>query len=211
MVKKKKYKFAVLVDEYGKDKKYLNRLVKLLKKEFPFLKQASCCVTTKRIHKAKKGDVIIFGLRSSYDFRVVSGDYWNDLRYNRHFKFAKLRRDWSKVKRFLDIYAEENYPEEYYDDGYYCYVAKPVTSSYKGLRVVLSSPKKKAVRVVTKKKKSKGSLELEEVAVHHNFVRVGYDVFDIYENRQGEEYVKIDGNTYWVDRDPYGKDKLSVQ
>lgn len=214
MVKTKKYKFSILVDEFGKDKKTLKKLTRLLGEEYPFLKQASRYITTKRINGAKKDDVIVFGSSRKYDVKVVSYEEWEDIVDGRRFKLVELKKQWSKVKRYLDQYAQANHLNEYNDyEDHYCYTYDLNPDwDFNDLYIVQSSPKKKNKVVrTTSKKKTRNSLQLEEVKVHHNFVRVGWDIYDIMLNRQGEEYVKINKKTYWVDRDSAGNGKLSVQ
>ena len=221
MVNKKQYKFSVLVDEFGKNKKYLKKLAILLAEEYPFLKQANRYVTNKRLVAAKKGDVIIFGLSRKYDFKVVPNEDWEDLIDGRRFKLVELDGEWSKVKTYLDRYAEANYPDEYEDEQQqecYCCAYDVDLYDFNTIRVV-SSPKKKGDKEYIKflnkhtrasiKRSSK--LQLEEVTVHHNFVKVGWDVYDIWLDKDEEEYVTINKNVYWIDRDSAGNGKLSVK
>lgn len=203
----KKQKFAILVDEYGRNKPTLNALMDVLEEDYPELKQASRVVTKKRLSAAKKGDYIIFGFSKKYDFRVVSEDQWEEYSVHRRTPVAKLDEEWEEVLDLLDIYVEANYyPEE---DRRCCESVVVYNDVDYDNIFVVRQPKKSS----SKRQKiyiDKGN-NLEKAKVFHTFVKVGWDVFDIWLNGDGEEYVKIDGNVYWIDRDSNGNGKLSVQ
>jgi hypothetical protein len=59
-------------------------------------------------------------------------------------------------------------------------------------------------------KKRKNAKYLDKAKVYYNFVKVGFDTFDIYETSAGEEFVEIDGYTYWIERDSFGNGKLTT-
>ena len=209
--KTKTQKFAILVDEYGRHKPSLDNLVMILEEDYPFLKQANRVITKKRLSAAKKGDYIIFGFSKKYDFRVVSEEQWDEFSVHRRTPVVKLDKDWDEMMDLLDEYVEANYyPEE---EKHLCckstiYVYDDV--DYDNIFVVQQEKKKKP------SSKRRGLYinkndKLEEAQVYHTFVKVGWDVFDIWLNGDGEEYVKIDGNVYWIDRDSNGNGKLSVQ
>jgi len=209
--KSKKQKFAILVDEYGRHKPALDSLQVILEEEMPFLKQANRVVTKKRLSAAKKGDYIIFGFSKKYDFRVVSEDQWEEFSIHRRTPVVKLDEDWDEAMDLLDEYVEANYyPEE---ERELCCKATYVIHNdvdYDNIFVVKQQPKKRSSSSSRKIYVSKDD-NLEEAQVYHTFVKVGWDVFDIWLNADGEEYVKIDGNVYWIDRDSNGNGKLSVQ
>ena len=51
---------------------------------------------------------------------------------------------------------------------------------------------------------------LEDVRIHDNWVKVGYDQFDILTDQFGRKYTIIDGNTYYIVTTRYGEEYLSL-
>jgi hypothetical protein len=203
------------VDEFGAKKKHLTKLLNLLKEEYPFLTQANRVCNTKRVAAARKDEVILFGSSNKYDFKVISSKVYEDSFENYPLFF--LSEDWTQVKNRLAKFASANYPEQYFiDDRPYCCVPDIVyvdnDRDWEDIFVVTStsSRKKKVAPVRRTKVVSSSKLQADKISVFHNFVKVGWDVYDIYLNEDDEEYVKIDGNVYWIDRDSRGKGKLSV-
>ena len=229
--KTKKYKFAINVDEYGRKKESLLDLLVLLKEEYPYLTQANRVAAKKRVLNAKKGELIIFGFSKKYDFRVINEEEWEELSTSRRTPVVDLLDEWEEVQDLLQEYAAANYPDEadyYYDDYYYRNKKKSRKPNYcRNNEIIIyddidfdeifieQQPRKK-YKATTKRRntytnRKKNNLALEEVSVHHTHVKVGWDVFDIMLDNRDEEYIKVDGNIYWIDRDSNGNGKLSVQ
>ena len=118
--KKKKYKFGVVIDEFGKNKRYLNKLINRLEEDYDFLKQANRCQSKKRLATAKKGEIIAFGFSKKFDFQIVTADRWEDMVIDRRTPEVELHEDWKEVKELLQQCAEANYPEEVDLPYYYC-------------------------------------------------------------------------------------------
>jgi len=204
MVKNKKYKFAIYIDEHGRERLHLKKLISLLEDEYPFLKQKGCLGRNKSILKAKAKEIIVFGSSKRNDFSVVDAETYDALTEDRRFPIVNLQGDFKKVKKYLKRYAENNYSNKF--TSCYCYKYDVVDEDY------FCTPTTYSVVVETPpvKKKRKAALGLDKVSVHHNFVKVGWDLFDIYVTKFKEEYVKVDGNIYWIERDSYGNGKLVV-
>ena len=219
----KKRKFAISVDEYGRNKKYLAKLLDLLKEEYPFLKQANRIAAKKRLASARVDDVIAFGFSKKYDFKVITQDEWEEYSVHRRTSLFDLKNDWNDIDEALEEYAEANYPDEYDEDDDCCIYASKrkhyctadeliyVDDDRKWEDLYVYLPKSKKKQQQRTRKSSSKKLQLEDVDVKYNHVRVGWDVFDIWLNKEGEEYVTIDKNTYWIDRDSRGRGKLAVQ
>ena len=220
--KKKKQKFAILVDEYGRNKPQLRELINLLKDDYPFLKQAANVVTRKRITTAKKGDYIVFGSSNKYDFRVMNGDHFEEWAENRRLNEAELYEDWDDVLDLLQQYAEANYSDQFEEEDEYYY--RPYgRRKQQSIYIEDFNPNDiyyvhvnipKTHKSPAKKQKTSNKINtsvLDKASVHHYFVKVGYDTYSIQLNDQDDEFVKIDGNIYWIDRDSNGYGKLSIQ
>lgn len=204
MIKKKKNKFAIVVDEQGRNKNYLRKLINLLDDKYDFLKQQSALLRDKAITKAKYGDVIVFGSSSNSDFTVMDPIDFEEIEEG--FRTVDLLEEFSVVKKLLAKYAKANYPHKFEAEEYYCFAAAPRRSSYDNLVVIeIESPKR------TTRRNTSSNLTLNEVFVYTNYVQVGWDTYRIRKNSCGDQYVKINGKTYWVDRDVYGNGKLSTR
>ena len=229
--KTKKYKFAINVDEYGgRKKESVLDLLDLLKEEYSYLTQANRVIAKKRVLNAKKGELIIFGFSKKYDFRVVNEEEWEELSVSRRTPVVDLLDEWEEVQDLLQEYAVANYPNEadddYYDDYRYNKKRKPnycrnneiiIYDDIDFDEIFIQQQPRKKYKTTTKRRNTytnrnkKNNLGLEEVSVHHTHVKVGWDVFDIMLDNRDEEYVKVDGNIYWIDRDSSGNGKLSVK
>jgi len=219
---KKTHKFAILVDEYGRGKKQLQELVLLLKEDLSFLKQAPRVLASKRIQQARKGDYIVFGFSKRYDFRVLNKDQWEEYTVDRRTPVADLYEEWEEVEDLLDEYVEANYPNEVdVEDSYRPYCCNSdnviILEDFDPDDIYYVEVPKKKKKKTTKKptvkrrKVTTDTVGIKEAKIYHNFVKLGWDVFDIMLNEDEEEYVKINGNVYWIDRDNNGYGKLSVQ
>lgn len=225
--KKKKYKFAIFVDEHGRERLHLKKLIELLEDKYPYLKQAGRCNRERLISNAKVKDVIVFGAAKRSDFAVVSAADYDDLTDDRRFTLVNLQGNFKKVKKLLARYAEANYPGKFEKEDYYCCnrnssfffleeEQQPSSNWWDDVVVLdVPKPKKRRSNITVERpisnKKRKNATHLEEVSVHHNFVKVGFDVFDIDETIRGDEFVKIDGSTYFIDRDSFGNGILSTK
>jgi len=231
MVKTKKYKFAIFVDEHGKERLHLKKLIELLENEYPFLKQQGRYCRKGLLSKVSVKDIIVFGANKRSDFTVMSAAEYDELTEDRRFPLVNLQGQFKKVKKLLAHYAEGNYPSKFYYDHHYCcnrssddiFVVEDCSSSRTRVRnwwddlVIIEDPPRrkkqsniKIERPVSAEKRKKAT-GLTEVNVRHNHVQVGWDIYDIDENLNGDEYVKIKGSTYWIDRDSFGKGILSTK
>jgi hypothetical protein len=214
----KKRKLAINVDEYGRNKKYLSRLLDLLSDEYPVLKQANRFASTKRVAAAKKGDVIVFGFSKAFDFKVITEDQYEEYSVHRRTPEFDLSSDWYEIVEAIEEYAVANYPDEFEEENNctchkYCRTSDVlyVDNDRDWEDLFVAVPSKRKVKQQRPVRKNKKALGLEDVEVKHNYVRVGWDVFDIWFNSDDEEYVTVDNNVYWVDRDSSGRGKLSVK
>jgi hypothetical protein len=190
-----KYKFAVIVDEQGRRKPKLNEFIDLLKEDYPRL-QESRRYGAKRIGAARKGDVIIFGISSKYDYRLMSKEEFEEYSDEHHVSTLYLSEDFELVEESLELYVRKlrKKKNNKKDDccNVYVYIDDDCSLYYE-------------------EQQEQEELYLDKMQVFHNFVKVGYDVYDIYLDESDNEFVKIDGRKYWIDRDYYGNGKVSVR
>ena len=206
----KKYKFAILIDERGSDKLYLKRLITMLKEDFSFLKEECRLTREKSITKGKLGDIIVFGTHPKFDFTTVSKTEFEE-EYD-HLEVFGLQQEFSKVKLQLKKYVSNRH--NYTVDCELTKHAYIYEDDYdEDFVVVRKTRKVKPVKKVVVKVKSsarKAQTVLDEVRVHHEYVQVGWDNYTIYLDAHGDEFIVVDGNVYFVERNSSGKGWLTV-
>lgn len=203
----KKYKFAILIDEPGKEKLYLKRLITLLREDYPFLKEECRITREKQINKAKLGDLVVFGTHSRFDFTTISKSEFEE-EYD-HLDVYGLQQEFSKVKQQLKKYirSRHNYTVDC-DLTKYAYVYEEEEDCSDNI-IVVKTRKQKPVKKVKKSTRVK-TLVLDDVRVFHEYVQVGWDNFDIYLDAHGDEFIVVDGNVYFIERNSMGKGWLTV-
>lgn len=211
MKKTKKAKFAIYVDELGRDKLYLKKIVSMLNEEYSFLKEERKLSRSKSISKARAGDIVVFGSSKYFDYTTVSkGEFESDSDFD-EIEIFSLTKEFTTVKRRLQKYVGKNHYYELDDsiDTGCFFIFEDRDYCYDDVDILIVPPKKK--KVTTRKKKSSSELVLDKVQVFHDYVQVGWDNFDIMVDlRTGKEFVKVDGRKYNVERDMWGKGRLTV-
>lgn len=208
----KKTKFAILIDEAGSEKLYLNRLVTLLREDYSFLKEECRLTREKQISKAKLGDIVVFGTHPRFDFTTISkGEFEEE--YD-HLDVFGLQAEFSKVKQQIKKYIRNrhNYKVDC-DLSDFAYVYEDDDDYDENFVVVRKTRKVKPVKkVVVKVQKSKRKAQtvLDEVRVHYKYVQVGWDNYTIYFDAHDDEFIVVDGNVYFIERNSSGKGWLTV-
>lgn len=186
----KKKAFGVFVTEPRMmNKRYIKSLLKEVAK-YPKLQEASKAFwNATSISKAQFGDTIIFGDAPEgfvYDIRVEK-----DLNFAQAIckdkRVYDLIGEWSNVKKAISKYYTSNYP------------TKRSTSS----PCVNVTVKVNVNTTPIKRQKS-----WEKVTIFHNFVKVGFDQFDILVDKKEKKYVIIDDDLFRIKRDIFGNKVL---
>lgn len=205
---RKKHGFGIFVSERGTSKKYLAALRREINK-YSFLEERGKCLLGRTIKSAQFQDGILFGdapYDFTYDYRLSDLD---DLQ-SAGTKIYDLIVDFPKIKTAIQRYYNANYNEIWcptrnnYLNCSPCYKPYKKKNSY-----VPSMPLKVNIRVNANRPTCRlNNTNFDKVQVFHNYVKVGFDQYDIYLNGKGKEFVIIDGDKYKIRRDSVGNRRL---
>lgn len=198
----KKLPFVVLNtdDDYGL---YVRRLVEEIKRLD--LVQQPKVLRKKSIKNIERMDLIVFGDAKGnldYDYRVETNAEALDHLDGRIFKVYDITTDFHKVIKRLRSYASENEGNEE------VVIVKersvPVTEIDIDVTIHERKPRKQIPILLIKNK-----VKEEKVTIFDNWVKVGYNQYDIYVDLNGRERVYIDGVRYFIEQDHFGRKYLS--
>jgi hypothetical protein len=206
----KKSSFGVLVTDPTSSRFIVKELLKEINK-YPKLKEQSKYFWAKKsVSKVKSGEVVIFGdapTSFNYDYRIES-DLSHE--YSGKIRIYDLVQEFAEVKNALKNYYKANYPAKHgYEILSNCCITntpKPVVRLPKP-KVTVSVEVNIAAKPVKKEKKAKW----QRVQVFHNYVKVGFDQFDILVDNKGKEYVIIDNELFRIKVDSCGSKYLQEE
>jgi hypothetical protein len=201
---KKSLPFVVLNsdNDYGF---YMRRLVKEIKKYAELTEQPKI-LRKKSLKNIETGDLLVFGDclgNVGYDYRVETNHRSLDHLDGRSFKVYDIINDFDKVIKRLKKYVAEN-------NGEFLLVEdndEPevrVTEIQIDVNVHKRSPKSVIPIAILR-----NDVCEEKVTIFDNWVKVGYNQYDIYVDLFGREIVYIDGSKFYVKEDRFGRKYLS--
>jgi hypothetical protein len=214
---KKQKGFAIRIDEPGKERLYLKRFVSSLENDYYFLKEEPRFSRLKKTGKGKYGDFIVFGISKHFDFTTVDKKEFA-AEYG-HFDVYSLMDEKKNITRLLKRYIRNSDRRYKYDGLKFPKKYKVVNDVFFDLNYLCEKPKKKKKKKKVKtyyvpqcceKKYNTKKSNLKEVEIYCEYVRIGWKNYTIYEDAHGDEFIIRKGNLYWVNRDSYGPDYLSV-
>ena len=194
-----------------------------------------------KLKSVKKGDVIVFGdanIYSDYDFRIISSvnDYEEiEGLDERKYQVYDLLEDFKIILGKLYKYAKANYQQSFLGDSDYydpfvelrqskkyvpvrSYIRrKPKKRKFGTIRVRLnvsndnSSVKKRYLNYVDAPPLVNNNYFGEKVDINHNWVRIGWNQYDIECDRKtGEESITLgNGDTLFIEEDRHGRKYLT--
>lgn len=214
--KKRKYPFVVV----NKDKfhgKYVKALTREVKK-YDELSKLPGTLKLKHIHPYQ---IIVFGdvKCGKHGYRVVSEQQTQealDFIDKRKVKVYDLVEDFDKIIERLETYVEKNTvyhrptrTRNWLTD-YFC---KPTLRR----RPRYNKPREIIVEIETPRnyydytpKRRKPILFYEDVKVHHNWVRIGWNQYDIKKNDTCDRYIKTKQGKFFIEEDCCGQGYLVV-
>ena len=233
ILEEKKYPFIVLVTEV--DNQHLFFLKQVIKNLDLVQGKGH-----RKLKSVRKGDIIIFGdanIYSDYDFKIISSinDYEEiEGLDERKYQVYDLLEDFKVVLERLYKYAKANYQQSFLDDSDYYdpFVEFKQSKRYVPVRsYVRKKPKKKkfdTIRVKLNVSKDSGSIKKrylnrikapalvnnnyfgEKVDINHNWVRIGWNQYDIdYDRGTDEESITLgNGDTLFIEEDRHGRKYL---
>jgi tRNA splicing endonuclease len=214
-VSKKANSFVVLNsdNDYGF---YVKRLVRELDK-YAELREVPKSFRKKSIKEIKTGDVIVFGDAFGdvdYDYRVANNVEELNCLDGRAYKSYDMLNDFGKIISKIKGYAEGNKRKSTEE---YLIVEEEIKNKKRNnmrvssaINIVLGDKvyKKAKKRYVTPIAVLRPEIQERKVTIFDNWVKVGYNQYDIFCNLRGEEFVYIDGAKFTIHTDRYGKKYL---
>lgn len=200
---KKSLPFVILNsdNDYGF---YVRRLVKEIQKNSELLEQPKI-LRKKSLKNIETGDLIVFGDNLGnveYDYRIETDPKNLDHLDGRSFKVYDIINDFDKVIKRLKKYVAEN-------KGEYVFVEEEETYGRIAEINIDVNVHQKAPKVTTPIAILRNAVCEEKVTIFDNWVKVGYNQYDIYVDLFGREIVYIDGNKFFVQEDRFGRKYLS--
>lgn len=202
---KKEFSFVVLNsdNDYGF---YVKRFVKEINR-FQQLVEQPKALRVCSLKNIKTGDLIVFGDclgNIDYDYRVELDPRELDHLDGRSVKVYDLISDFQKIIRRLHNYVEANETKKV------VYKRKPkqekeVVDIEINLNLTRRYPKSKVPYAIL----TNHLCTEEKVTIFHNWVKVGYNQYDIFVDFNGREYVYIDGHKFQIKEDRWGRRYLS--
>jgi hypothetical protein len=203
---KKENAFVVLNsdNDYGF---YMRRLAKELER-YPELSEIPKILRTRSLKNIETGNLIVFGDATGgidYDYRVEKDAKNLDHLDGRRFKAYDIINDFDKVIKKLKAYADDNNSA----DEIYLAVGKKAKKVETfdveiNVNVHKGHPIYRANIAVLRPE-----ILAQKVTVFNNWVKVGYNQYDIYCDLFGNEFIYVDGVKFFVEQDRYGRKYLA--
>lgn len=193
----KEYPFVVLNtdNDYGF---YVRCLVKEIQK-LGTLTQIPKPFRVKSLKNINTGDLIVFGDSNGlldYDYRVETNAKKLEHLDGRKWKAYDLVNDYEKVVKRLRKYAQANFgsvDESDTEIEINVNVNVPTdTTSYKTI-IGVAYPR----------------ISKEKVTIFDNWVKIGYNQYDIFVDLLGNEMIYVDGYKFFIKEDRFGRKYLS--
>jgi hypothetical protein len=186
---------------------YVRRLIKEISR-FDLLEQPKV-LRKKSLKGIETGDLIVFGDTQgtvNYDYRVETEAAKLDHLDGRKFKVYDLINDFDKVIKRLKRFAEENDGEEYLlvKENKKCKCEENVSEININLNVHNRIPKSVTHVAILRKE-----INEEKVTIFDNWVKVGYNQYDIYVDLFGKEFIYVSGSKFYVKEDRFGRKYLT--
>jgi hypothetical protein len=178
--------FAVLITDTGESKLYIKKFKRLLTK-YPGLLEASSRFRRKSLKNAEYLDLIVFGNNSSFDYIVLENEL--EMLKIQTRKIYQLVEDYDQVVKALEEYVEKNNIRKEED-----------VDIEINLNITIEEAPVKPKKVAT----------YEVVDIFDTFVRVGWDIYEIYvDTYTGKELVKIGNKVFQIKKNLFGQKYLS--
>lgn len=186
---------------------YIRRLVEQIK-NYEVLNEQPKVLRKRSLKNIKTGDLILFGdmLGSvNYDYRVETDAKSLDHIDGRRFKVYDLITDFTKVIKRLEKYVEENYLSGKVLDIFEDEEDVKVTNININVNTLNRRPS-----YVTPIAILKPVVKEEKVTIFDNWVKIGYNQYDIMCNLFGDEFIYVSGNKYFIKSDRFGRKYLTL-
>jgi len=216
----KKYPFVVLNDATNGYAKLLFGLFQVEVIENELVNKRG----TPHISQAKEGDVIVFGDGRNYDYRILKDPkevFSLDERKYCHTKNIFSIMEFEKLIGFVHKYSKANTATVSYEDDdirFDCICIEEPIKRRKPKRKPKKSKKEKPILIhVLGGIVAEGVVVLLEeknvdsVHIFRNWVKIGYDQYDIYVDLFGNEFIIVDGTKLFINEDYRGRKYLDFE
>lgn len=190
--------------------------IKKLEQEIAKYKNLRSSDGETKFHDIESSNLIVFGDNLKFDYRIEMNYVTLNSLMGRDVKVYDIVEDYSKIVRRLATYCKNNGVKrlcKYRDEDFNI-----------RLNLVVEEPKKKVicplaygccVAPATQKTLvnvySKPDVKVEKITVHANWVKIGYNQYDIYVDLFGREFITLeDGDKLFVNTDRFGRRFLAT-
>jgi hypothetical protein len=188
---------------------YTKRLMKEMNK-YPNLKEISKALRDHSLKHIEVGNLIVFGESKrgvNYDFRVVKNAKILDHLDGREFETYDIIDDFNKIIKKLRTYVLDNSKET--EEEYICVAKTKKAPKVRTFDVVLTPDRfKKSSNYTVNLAIISPTIKEQKVTIFDNWVKVGYNQYDIYTNFKGEEFIYVDRHKFFIEKDRFGRKYL---
>jgi hypothetical protein len=197
--------------------------VKKLEKEFAKYKGLEIADGETGLHGIETGNLIVFGDSRKFDYRIEMNYVTLASLTGKDVKVYDIINDYDKIVRRLATYCKNNGIKRKANYRNDCLVDLKVTlieekptkkvcpllNNVLGRNLKLYTPKveKTLVNIYSKQKPD---VTVEQVTVHSDWVKIGWNQYDIYVDMLGNELITLeDGERLYVKTDRFGRRYLA--
>lgn len=199
--------------------------IKNLEKEISKYKGLVSADGEKLFHDIETSNLIVFGDSPNFDYRTEMNTITLNSLMGRNVKVYDIVEDYSSIVRRLATYCKGNgikrkyaYRDEDVTVRVNLVVEEPTWTSRIRQQAcecpLLEAKRFVSARPVTKtlvNVYSKPDVSVEKITVHHNWVKIGYNQYDIFVDLFGGEFIILeDGQKMFVKTDRFGKRYLAA-
>lgn len=190
---------------------FTSKLIKEINK-YPGLIEIPKVLRKGSLKTIEVGDLIVFGDTTKtvgYDYRVVKDAHSLDYLDGRKFKTYDMIADFNQIIKKLRNYVADNSVDVEVEEEYICIPATKKAHKVRTYDVVLTPDRfKKSNKYHVNLAIIHSDIKEQKVTIFDNWVKVGYDQYDIYANMKGEEFIYVEGHKYFIEKDRFGRKYL---
>ena len=165
------------------------------------------------LRNIETGNLIVFGDATGkvdYDYRVVRNAHELDHLDGRRFKAYDIINDFDKIIKKLKAYAYDNIDNDYCFSDYDIIVERERKPKTRNIEINIDcNVKRRTPRHVTNLSLLRAEAGDEKVTIFDNWVKVGYNQYDVYVDLFGREIVYIHGAKFFIEEDRLGRKYLT--
>jgi hypothetical protein len=191
--------------------------VKKLEKEIDKYKGLKLSDSSADLYDIEKNNLIVFGDSHKYDYRIEMNEITLTALTGKDVRVYDIVDDFDRIVRRLSTYCKNNgikRKNAYRDE---CCVNLRVNVVEEPKVICPLAARKYRVYEEPKVKKtlvnvySKPNVSVEKITVHSNWVKIGWNQYDIFVDLFGNEFITLeDGDKLFVKEDRFGRRYLAT-